>query len=349
MSFERPTLLTLINRAIADIETRLSGADARLRRSFENVIARVVAGAAHSLHGHLVYLARQVFPDTAESVYLRRWASVWGVAPKDPAKAGGPLTITGVATTVVPAGTAWTRGDGAEFVTTTDNTIGGGGSVVATLEASEAGADGNTDTGTTLSIVTPIADVDSSGISGEIENGTDAELDADLLVRLLLRIRTPPTGGGPEDYVKWALEVSGVTRAWEFPAEYGLGTVTIRFMVDGEVDPIPNSAKVAEVDTYIETKAPITAGVYTIAPVATPLNPEISITPDTAAVRTAVEAELEALLIREAAPGATLYLSQINEAISIASGETDHTLVSPVADVTHITGKIPTLGTITWS
>jgi uncharacterized phage protein gp47/JayE len=349
MAFERPTLAALVKRAIADIELRLTGSDARLRNSFENVIARVVAGAAHGLHAHLLFLSKQIFPDTAESNFLRRWASIFDVTPKDPAFAQGNLVITGVDTTSIPAGTEWQRADGVSFTTDAIAAISGSSATVA-ITATEAGADGNTDASTSFTIVTPITDIDStatvdgSGLTG----GADAEDDDALLSRLLIRLRTPPSGGGPNDYVAWALEVSGVTRAWEYPQELGVGTVSVRFVVDGEADIIPAAAKVTEVQTYIDALAPVTADVTVVAPVDTPLAMTISITPDTAAIRTAVEAELEALMLRSAEPGGTIYLSQINEAISLAEGETDHTLTVPAADVTHTTGQLATLGTITW-
>jgi uncharacterized phage protein gp47/JayE len=66
-------------------------------------------------------------------------------------------------------------------------------------------------------------------------------------------------------------------------------------------------------------------------------------------VQAAVAAELADLLRREAEPGGTILVSHLREAISIAVGETNHVLSSPAADVTHATGQIATLGTITWS
>lgn len=53
MPFNRPTLPQLIQRNITDIESRLPGRDARLRRSNLNVLAKVHAGAAHGLYGAL--------------------------------------------------------------------------------------------------------------------------------------------------------------------------------------------------------------------------------------------------------------------------------------------------------
>ena len=48
-------------------------------------------------------------------------------------------------------------------------------------------------------------------------------------------------------------------------------------------------------------------------------------------------------------PGGTLLISHIREAISIAAGEVDHTLLTPDADQTVTAAQINTLGTLTWT
>lgn len=351
MPFSRPTLATIVDRVQADIETRLPGADARLRRTPEHAIGRSVSGVAHGLHGHLRYVADQIIADTAESAYLRRQASAYGITPKDPSAAEGTITLTGTPASTCPSGTVWQRSDGTEYTLDSLATIGGGGSVSAAITASDPGASPNTDTGTTLSLQSPVAGIDSDATVEDpgIRNGTNAESDESLLARLLLRRQTPPSGGGPGDYVKWAFEVAGVTRAWEYPKALGAGTVLVRFMTDdATADGIPTGAKVTEVQAYLDARAPLTATVTALAPIASPFDPTIEILPDTAAVRAAVEAELEDLILRRSEPGGLLYLSQVDEAISRAAGEQTHDLTVPTDDVQEATGYITTMGTITW-
>ena len=98
-----------------------------------------------------------------------------------------------------------------------------------------------------------------------------------------------------------------------------------------------------------QTLRPVTAQETVAAPVADPLDFAIALTPDTAEVRAAVEAELRDLIAREAEPGGTILISHIREAISIAAGETDHVLASPAGNVTAAAGAIVTMGAVTWS
>ena len=54
MSFERPTLKTLIGRIEDDAESRIGVS--QLRRSNANVFSRVLAGAVHGLYGFIEYI-----------------------------------------------------------------------------------------------------------------------------------------------------------------------------------------------------------------------------------------------------------------------------------------------------
>jgi len=350
MSFARPDLASLIERAVQDIETRLPGADARLRRSNLNVLARVQSGGLHGLYGYLDWIARQVLPDTADTEQLDRWAAIWGVARKSAEFAAGAVVVTGLSGAVVPAGSVFQASDGQEFIADADATLVSGAVSVA-VTASTAGQAGNLDAGVALTLGSPISSVDSAATvaAGGLTGGADAETDDDLRARLLDRIQQPPQGGCAYDYVAWALAVPGVTRAWVTPGELGLGTVTVRFVRDDDASLIPDAGEVATVQAYIEMLRPVTAAVTVVAPVHVPLDLTLSITPDTATIRAAITAELADLLRREAEPGGTILLSHLREAISLASGETDHVLTSPAANVTHTTGQMATLGTITWA
>jgi uncharacterized phage protein gp47/JayE len=350
MPFARPSLTELSDRASADIEAALPGADARLRRSNLNVLARVHAGALHGIYGYLAWLAEQLMVDTAETVFLDRYAGIWGVLRVPAAYATGGVDVTGVSGALVPAGTPLQRTDGVGFVTTADATLVAGAAQLL-VAAVVAGAAGNTDPLSQMGFTQPVAGVSGTTLvaSTGITQGADRETDEGLRARVLARIQQPPMGGAAADYVAWALEVPGVTRAWVYPLEGGVGKVVVRFVRDADATFIPDAAEVAAVQAYINERRPVTAQVTVAAPVAAPLAMSIALIPNTAAVRTAVQAELADLLRREARPGGTILVSQLREAISVAAGETNNVLSSPAGDVTHAAGQMPTLGVITWA
>jgi len=350
MPFARPSLPDLIARAAADIEAGLPGTDARLRRSNLAVLARMHAGAVHGLYGYLDWLAHQLMIDTSETVFLDRQASIWGVRRVPAAFASGLVSVTGTSGVVVPAGTGMQRSDGVAYTTTADATLASGAALVP-VAAVDAGLAGNAAAGTQMAFVQPVAGVASAGVvaAGGLVQGADRETDDALRARTLARVQQAPMGGAQADYVAWALEVPGVTRAWCYPLEGGPGKVVVRFVRDADTSLIPDAAEVAAVQAYIDERRPVCAQVTVAAPVADALAMSIQLTPNTAAVRAAVQAELADVIRREAVPGGTLLLSHLREAISVAAGETNSVLTAPTADVAHAAGHMPVLGTITWS
>lgn len=351
MSFTRPTLAELIEREQADFESRLPGADARLPMSNLNVMARVHAGALHGLYGFQDWISRQIPFDTADGDILDRWASIWAITRKPNSFAVGTLPFTGNDGAVIPAETEVQRADGVSYVTTAEATL-AGGRATAPAVAKVAGTGGNAVAGTKLKVVSTIGGVATDLVvgAGGMTGGADTETDAALLARLLARIRQAPHGGAAHDYVAWALEVPGVTRAWVKPDWLGVGTVGVTFMCDDDGDGIPSAEKVAEVQAYIDARRPVTAEVIVFAPTPKPMNPAIlGLSPNNDTVKAAVVAEMKDLLRREAEPGATILMSHIREAISLAAGETDHTLTSPPANFATLAYEIATLGVPVWS
>jgi uncharacterized phage protein gp47/JayE len=349
MAFERPTLIQIVDRIQGDLVSRLSLVTPILRRSVVYVLSRVMAGAAHLMHGHLEYLSRQIFPDLSDEEYLLRQGKLYEIARNQASYATGNVTLTGTTGSVVPVGTIISHSDGAEYETDTESTLAAGTATVA-VTALVAGADGSRVVGTLLSLQSPIAGVDSvvTVASGGLSGGADQEDIEDYRLRVLARLQDPPQGGSAADYVAWAKEITGVTRAWCYPLEDGAGTVTVRFVRDDDASIIPDSGEVATVHAHLNTLKPATAALSVQAPVAVPLDMTIEVVPDTSVVRAAVEAEVEDLLRRVSSPGGTILLSELEIAVGTASGVTDFSVTSPSADVTHTTIQIATIGTITW-
>lgn len=347
--FNRASLLDIVKRTRADLMSRL-GIDDLLRRADAEVLSRVLAGISHEIHGYLDWIARQVLYDTSDEEILLRQASAWGVERKEAEFAAGNGTATGIAGRTILTGTLIRSTDGVEYLVESDVVM-TGAPVSVPVKAIVAAAAGNAVEGTELKIVQPIDGVTSqlTVAEGGLVNGSDIETIPDFRARFLRQIQQPTSGGAKQDYITWALEVPGVTRAWVYPAELGAGTVTVRFLRDNDASPIPDPAEVQAVQDYIENVYPVTAELFVVAPVAVPVTFEISVTPGSAQVKAAVEAELRDLLLREAEPGKTILLSHITEAISIAAGEDDHVLIYPTENLTFITGRIATFGGIEWA
>lgn len=355
MPFDRPIPNEILQRIQAEIDLAIPGADARLRNSVENVIARILSMASHELYGFLAWNSQQILPDSAEAEYLARHASIWGIERKAATKATGTVTFTGTNGLLVPTGHILKSVNDIEYTLDEEVTI-SGGTAIGSITASIAGSSGNADVGTKISLVSPIAGIQTEAIVNDdgtgngLTGGADIEADKDLRSRVISRIQEPPHGGAEFDYKFWAKEIAGVTRVWVYPLQGGEGTVSLTFVMDNKTDTIiPSAGEVETVQDYIDEQRPVTADITVFAPTAVDLDFDISLTPNSTEVQEAIKAELQDLLEREAEPGGTLYLSRIQEAISTAAGEFDHVLNSPDANVVSDFGDIPVLGAFSWS
>lgn len=344
MPFETPTLPVLVSRTQSDL------ASDALRRSDAQVLSRALSGTAYGLYGYLDWISEQILPDTADEETLERIANLRLSQPRKAAQpAEGTASFTAAAGRVVDADTVMQSGDGRVYrVTESVSTV--AGTNTAKLEAVDAGTLGNIESGMVLTLIQPVEGIVSSFtvLAPGLIGGIAQESVESLRARVVRSYRVIPHGGSADDYETWALEVPGVTRAWCRRKFLGPGTVGLFVMRDDDANPIPDPAQLAEVAAYIEPLRPVTAELYVLAPLQEPVVYQVRLTPDTNAVRAAVAAQLQDLHDREAGLGDTLLISHIREAISSATGETDHELVSPTADVPAATNQLLTYGGCLW-
>lgn len=353
MSFTLPTLDELRRQISTDVETWLPGTVAQTRRSVLGVLAFAQAGAVNGLHSHLDYLYRNFLPDElADAEGVERWARLYGLWYSAAEAAVGEVAVTGNAGAPLSAGTLLQFTQDQVYITTADLVLTGTTGVVA-VTAQTPGKIGNLAAGSNLRLVSPVAGINAIATvaEGGITGGEDEGSLDNLRAQVYRRMSEPPQGGSLADYVTWALESHpSITRAWATEHEQGSGSIVVRIVCDNNADPIPSAAIVAACQAYIDLRRPAgRKSVYVLPPVAEPIPYQIRVVPNTPQVRAAVEAELRDLHRRDAVPGGGLLLSRIREAVSIAAGESDNTVLHPTEDPTAETGKLLTVGGIEWA
>jgi uncharacterized phage protein gp47/JayE len=296
------------------------------------VLADGNAGLAYLVLLYIDWLALQLLPDTAETEWLDRHAQIWIPPGRKPGTfAAGSGTVTGITGTIVPTGTQLTAQPGTLYETTAAVTIDTVATEVA-IRAVDPGTVGNLDPGSSLATVTAVAGLDGLATVVTMTGGVDPETDDELRARVLFRIQEPPMGGDANDYVAWALAVPGVTRAWCYPNEMGIGTVTVRFMCDdlrADQGGFPTQDDVDAVQAYLDEKRPVAVKeCAAFAPIPYPITFKVTeLVGDDAGTRAAIEQSVIAMLFARAIPGQTIYRSWIDEAISNAIGEDHHDLI----------------------
>jgi len=357
MPLARPSLADLTDRIREDFRSRLGINGTLLRRSMANVLATVWSSSVYLVYGYIEYLGRQIFAVQSDREFLIRQASLFGITPTPATFASGTIVLTGTGGTVIPDGTIVVRDDGIRYKTVGSSTIPMPPVIAgfATVECLVSGKIGNVGPHENLTIETPIPGANSTVATNqtEITGGFDEESTEDFRARYLLRRRNPPRGGSNTDYEYWALSVPGVTRAWVYPHELGLGTVVVRFVNDSATPIFPDSALISSVQAELDKRRPITAEVTASGSTGLTVDFDVRITPDTPENRVEVEGELADLVKRISEPGdgvsrGKLLLSAIQTTVGISRGVTDYTVLSPSSDVVPAIGELPLMGSVTF-
>ena len=376
MPFPRPTLSSLQAQAATDITTGLPPGVAPLLR-FNNlgILGKVLGRLTNGLYGYLANLALQATPFTATlPVYVTAWAALKGVTQKPAVATTGTAPVVVTTGTVIPAGTAMTRGDGTGFTTTAD-AVSITGFATCPVVASTPGAAGNTPTGTQLTLTSPIAGANSKvTLTGPLLGGLDEETFNAFRARMLAAYGLPAQGGSRSDYVEWAEALPQVSRAWVRPGPLGTATVFVYVMLDlanaanggfpvgangvaaGDTrSPAATGDQLAVANAILPLQ-PAEVSAVVCSPVGQPVDFAISGLP--AALQGKVAPAIQKLLTAEAEPGGVyradgtasgiLPTAHVWQAIRTATGSAAFTIVEPAADIVMGVGQLATLGAVTF-
>ncbi len=250
------------------------------------------------------------------------------------------------------------------------------GSEKIPVTAITAGPDSNVgiNTGITLEgAITDLLDV-AHAIFGGLSGGVEIEKTEPLRDRYLDVMQNPTAHFNDPDITRVCKEVSGVTRVFvRRPPVVTLGTTTVYFMRDDETPQIPDATEVANVKTALTggtVGAQVFPGIvpanmsFTDLTVAAPVEvtPGVgevftfdALVPDTPEMRGAIEASLKQFFEEETDVGIDVQdeaiVAAIQNSVDPFTGAkvTSFNHTAPAGDITVATGKIATLGMITWS
>lgn len=349
MPYVRPTLEQINERIQADIKAKMGSQATFLRRSWIGVFGRVLAGACHLLYGYIAHSIRQFFIVSADEDSIVKKASLYGINRIPASLAFGAVAFKGTPGVNIPLGTVVLRSDGTRYVTTLSMDLGTGDTNIP-VRAVDPGKSGNAPLDTVMTLESPRAGVDDDQVvTSTITNGADLEPIEDLIARYTNRIQNIPQGGAKADYLHWAKEVPNVGLVKVYvPGEITairksndfippIGEVWVYFSEkDSTVQPSPT--KIGQVLDYLNVKKPVTATVraFGIKYRVIPFNIQVKLAAGSplSQARIDIQNALFDLLEEQAIPTSTVFLSQINEAISRSSAEIDHTLITPISNVT---------------
>lgn len=332
MPFLTPDYQSVRDAILRDIKNLLPQAETGSDSDYF-VRASGVASAVEGVYQHQQWIARQIFPDQADSDYLERHAALRGITRKPATVASGQITFSGSSGAVIPVGAQAKTTADILFSTTAEGIIPAGGSLAVNAQALSAGLSGNVATGAALTLTAAPSGVSSAATIVSMAGGTDIETNAALLARLIELIRRPPAGGNKYDYHKWALEFPGVTQAYVYPLRRGVGTVDVVITSAGG---LPSAQLISDVQSHIDDVRPVTAkDSLVLAPTLLDVAVTVQVKLSGITLATA-EAKIAAVLtdhFASLAPGDTAYKSRIEALISDIAGIVDRSVSTPAGNV----------------
>ncbi|HDF2355519.1 baseplate J/gp47 family protein [Raoultella ornithinolytica] len=382
MPFKRKTLSELREENRQFMQAELKNVGALLRFGNLKVLADMDAGMAHLHYAYLDYIALQTNPFTATDEWLAGWMALKQTYRKAAtASQSSSVEATGTSGARLPAGTVLNRSDGYQYVTDAELIIGAGKKGTTTITAilpdltddsTGGGSNGNADAGTILTLDANVSGVDNSlTLVDPATGGADIEGVEDFRQRGLLAYQNPPQGGSDADYKKWALAVSGVTRAWIKRRGMGVGSVVIYIMCDGndttnngfptgtdgvssleDWGVIKATGDQGRVADYIYPLQADTAIIYVCSPIKKIVDLTISGIPDASSETIqAITDAINLLFFDNGNPDGSgkIYLSDVNGVLSQVEGSTGYVLESPTQNIVLDTGELPLLGEVNFT
>lgn len=337
----------------------------RSARGMLAMIGRAVALEAREIHDHVAWWGRQYFVDTAEDEFVQRHADIWGIAARPATFAVGKVNVEGLAGSAIPADLEIAGSDGTIYKTTETALIDVNGGASVSVIASIAGPNGNLEAGIRLRTVTAFPEINRITVAaGGFAGGAEAETPADLANATIAHIRQRPHGGAGFDYPSWLREHFDVRAVKPYTDWIGRGSVgVVVAMKDGSSARTPTEAEMTEQLDYLGAPGsssgvrPVTAYVVIVPAKMRLISLTVRLRPDGAATRLAVEEAFAAFIAtigdesdnqNDSPIGARIEPSRISEAISAASGEYAHDLISPSAPFTLERDEYPLPGPVTF-
>lgn len=230
---------------------------------------------------------------------------------------------------------------------------------LATVVSEGVGIGTNVESGARLTITSPISGVESGALVrfDAITGGANIEGDEALRGRILEARAAIEANFSADTIVLTAKNVPGVTRVSVRPATPEPGDVTIHFLRDGDVNIIPSGVDVQAVRDQLLAIIPgsmETSSLIVSAPTAVVQNFAFSaISPNTAAMRDAVRATLQAFFEENADIGqsisADVYRAALIQTVTGSEQLQSFTLTEPSADIVMTADQIAILGDITFA
>ena len=347
----KPTLNELLKEELERAQASYAPISHGVRHDLLGVLARIRAACRHETAENLAFLARQLFPDTAESEYLREhWRD--RVTPLDASFAVGEAQVRGTEGVPIPAGTLWRSEGGENYLSVKALRIGASGTALLYVEAQRAGSRGNLAEGKKLSLSSSrIAGLETEALSRGIGGGVDTEDDTTYRQRIIAWERQGIKIGRSGDWAAWAVDSNAeVDKAWEFANHDASGALLIQVISGNQLEGVRQVSNIKAVKDYLAQVAPLAlTEVQTPEIVAVDIMIKLALKEDTVDVRANIVQRLKEYWEMEARPGSQVTESQLRTVVEDGKKVTRAEVMLSSNPLSFSKFELPTHGEVTWT
>jgi uncharacterized phage protein gp47/JayE len=247
---EIPSIAEIKARIISDIQGKINQTVPGLPLAFVEVLAGAIAGLFFLLYQAILWVYKQIFPESADRVSLILLGRIIGIDPKGGESAVLLCTVPGSGAQV-DQGTLFIGTNNVTYRVTTATAISLGIAVDVPMEALTSGDIGNLIPGEVLSIVQTDLGLDGTAtVTSTQSSGADPETDEEFAARVAIGYRTRKIAGTPGGYVNFGLETPNFIWVGVYADENLPGAVNIYGKVNNQPDGIPTQDQLNELESY---------------------------------------------------------------------------------------------------
>lgn len=273
-----PSIKEIRNRIISDIEGTINQTIPGLPKAFIRILAGAIAGVVYLLYQAILWVYKQIFPQTAEFFSLQLLGFIVNVNVISEVSAIIICDVPGVTGQNCNAGIVFTGSNSIQYRVQVTVLIVGGVAPDVEMRSLTGGDVGNLADGEILNIsATDLALDGTATVTSTDTSGADRESDESYRTRVISRYKKRATGGSAADYNNWGLETPNFIWVGPFNDETITNRINVYGKVDNQTDGIPTSSQLLELLSYLKFD-PVTGKAYR-----RPINDEIITLPITTA------------------------------------------------------------------
>lgn len=199
-----------------------------LDKSFIKTIGYAISGIAATIWQALVWVYKQIFPQTCELPALKFWGGLIGVEYNEGQAANLTILLNEVTASYLVSGTVYKDLNSGLIYKTISQVNTENGQITTTVQCSTSGSVGNLPVGTVLNIANPLDGIPSTATVVEVKiEGSENEEVETYRKRVLYGFRNKTESGSPLDYYNWAMQVSGIIDAFPYVLKEGIVTLYV--------------------------------------------------------------------------------------------------------------------------